>query len=185
MLKTPTEAVHKALGCSNKIWCPYADDVKILEEFQQEQKERTLAPWRRANEAKRLRKLQANIRPQLYCHIRPLLGPLIQHQFCPYHLGISSPTSISSAVSLAPTSVSSPLGLAPRPSRAVATVPSSRVYIQPLNRVPTTWPTPPVTWASCPAAINFGLRALQLFGPRAQLLGPQPQPSSSNQETEK
>ena len=40
------------LGRSNKIWCPYADEKAILETFGKEQKERTRAAWRRANEAK-------------------------------------------------------------------------------------------------------------------------------------
>jgi len=46
------------LGRSNKIWCPYADDISILEAFEKEQKERTQAAWRRANEAKRHKKKQ-------------------------------------------------------------------------------------------------------------------------------
>ena len=50
--------VHRVLGRSNKIWCPYADDPEILEEFERAQKERTLASWRRANEAKRRRKME-------------------------------------------------------------------------------------------------------------------------------
>lgn len=57
--KTPDGQIHRVLGKSNKIWCPYADDKVILEEFEQEQKERTLATWRRANEAKRMKKQTA------------------------------------------------------------------------------------------------------------------------------
>ena len=41
-----------------KIWCTYADDKSILETFEKEQKERTQETWRRANEAKRLKKNQ-------------------------------------------------------------------------------------------------------------------------------
>lgn len=48
--KTPNKHV---LGRSSKIWCPYADYKAILEAFV---KERTKAAWRRANEAKRLKK---------------------------------------------------------------------------------------------------------------------------------
>ncbi len=53
--KTPDGRIHRVLGRSNKIWCPYSDDVSILETFEKEQKERA---WRRANEAKRLKKQQ-------------------------------------------------------------------------------------------------------------------------------
>ena len=56
--KTPDDQVHRVLGRSNKIWCPYADDKDILETFEREQKERTLAAWRRANETKRQKKMQ-------------------------------------------------------------------------------------------------------------------------------
>jgi hypothetical protein len=56
--KTPDGKIHRVLGRSNKIWCPYADDVSLLETFEKEQKERTQAAWRRANEAKRLKKQQ-------------------------------------------------------------------------------------------------------------------------------
>ena len=53
--KTPDGKIHRVLGRSNKIWCPYADDISLLETFEKEQKERTQAAWRRANEAKRLK----------------------------------------------------------------------------------------------------------------------------------
>lgn len=56
--KTPGGQIHQVLGRSNKIWCPYADDKSILESFEKEQKERMQASWRRANEAKRLKKQQ-------------------------------------------------------------------------------------------------------------------------------
>ena len=56
--KTPDGKIHRVLGRSNKIWCPYADDISLLETFEKEQKERTQAAWRRANEAKRLKKQQ-------------------------------------------------------------------------------------------------------------------------------
>ena len=54
--KTPDGQIHRVLGRSNKVWCPYADDRTILETFEKEQKERTQAAWRRANEVKRLKK---------------------------------------------------------------------------------------------------------------------------------
>ena len=54
--KTPDGQIHRVLGRSNKIWCPYADEKSILETFEKEQKERMQAAWRRANEAKRLKK---------------------------------------------------------------------------------------------------------------------------------
>jgi hypothetical protein len=50
--KTPDGQIHRVLGRSNKIWCPYADEKSILETFEKEQKERTQAAWRRGNEAK-------------------------------------------------------------------------------------------------------------------------------------
>ena len=56
--KTPDGLVHCILGRSNKLWCPYADLKSELEEFKKEQKERTQASWRRANENKRLKKQQ-------------------------------------------------------------------------------------------------------------------------------
>ena len=56
--KTPDGKIHRVLGRSNKIWCPYADDMSLLETFEKEQKERTEAAWRRANQAKRLKKQQ-------------------------------------------------------------------------------------------------------------------------------
>ena len=52
---TPDGQIHRILGGSNKIWCPYSDNKSILESFE---KERTQAAWRRANEAKRLKKQQ-------------------------------------------------------------------------------------------------------------------------------
>ena len=54
--RTHDGQIHRVLGRSNKIWCPYADSKDILDAFEAEQKERTLAAWRRANEAKRLKK---------------------------------------------------------------------------------------------------------------------------------
>ena len=54
--KTPDGLVHRILRRSNKLWCPYADPKSELEEFEKEQKERTQASWRRANENKRLKK---------------------------------------------------------------------------------------------------------------------------------
>ena len=54
--KTTDGQIHRVLGRSNKIWCPYADDKSILETFEKEQKQRTQAAWQRANEAKRLKK---------------------------------------------------------------------------------------------------------------------------------
>ena len=56
--KTPDGRIHRVLGRSNKIWCPYGDAISILETFEKEQKERTQAAWRRANEAKRSKKQQ-------------------------------------------------------------------------------------------------------------------------------
>ena len=56
--KTPEGLIHRVLGRSNKIWCPYADDRSILEAFEKEQKERMQAAWRKAGEAKRLKKAQ-------------------------------------------------------------------------------------------------------------------------------
>ena len=55
---TPDGLIHRVLGRSNKIWCPYADDKAILEAFEKDQKERQQASWRRANEAKRMKKQQ-------------------------------------------------------------------------------------------------------------------------------
>lgn len=57
-VKTPDGKIHRVLGRSNKIWCPYADDISLLDTFKKEQKERTQAAWRRANEAKQLKKQQ-------------------------------------------------------------------------------------------------------------------------------
>lgn len=56
--KTPDGQIHRVLGRSNKVWCPYADDPAILEAFEKEQKERIQAAWRRANQAKREKKQQ-------------------------------------------------------------------------------------------------------------------------------
>ena len=56
--KTPDGQIHRTLGRSNKIWCPYSDDSSVLEAFEKDQKERTRAAWRRANEAKKLKKQQ-------------------------------------------------------------------------------------------------------------------------------
>ena len=58
--KSPDGLIHRVLGRSNKIWCPYADDKAILEAFEKEQKERTQAAWRRANQAKKLKKMQSS-----------------------------------------------------------------------------------------------------------------------------
>ena len=60
--KTPDGKVHRVLGKSNQLWWPYADDPSILEQFEQKQKERTLASWRRANETKRLSKKHAQVK---------------------------------------------------------------------------------------------------------------------------
>ena len=54
--RTPDGEIHRVLGRSNKTWCLYADDKAILEDFEKEQKERTQAAWRRANETKRFKK---------------------------------------------------------------------------------------------------------------------------------
>lgn len=58
--KTPDGQIHRVLGRSNKIWCPYGDERSVLEAFEKDQKERTQAAWKRANEAKRLKKKQQN-----------------------------------------------------------------------------------------------------------------------------
>jgi hypothetical protein len=55
---TPNGQIHRVLGRSNRIWCPYSDDPSILENFEKEQKERQQASWRRANVTKRLKKRQ-------------------------------------------------------------------------------------------------------------------------------
>ena len=34
--KTPNGEIHRVLGRSNKMWCPYADDKAILEEYEKE-----------------------------------------------------------------------------------------------------------------------------------------------------
>ena len=54
---TPDGLVHRILGRSNHIWCPYADEKSKLEEFEKEQRERTLVSWRKANEAKKMKKM--------------------------------------------------------------------------------------------------------------------------------
>ena len=54
--KTPDGKIHRVLGRSNAIWCPYADDHSILEAFEKEQKERKLASWRRASEKKKIKR---------------------------------------------------------------------------------------------------------------------------------
>jgi len=41
--KTPNGQVHRVLGWSNRIWCPYADDMELLRQFESDKKERTLA----------------------------------------------------------------------------------------------------------------------------------------------
>jgi len=56
--KTPDGQIHRVLGRSNQVWCPYADTPSILEAFDAEEKAKTQAAWRRANEAKRLKKKQ-------------------------------------------------------------------------------------------------------------------------------
>ena len=56
--KTSDSQIHRVLGQSNKVWCPYTDDRSTLEAFEKEQKERMQAAWRRANEVKRLKKKQ-------------------------------------------------------------------------------------------------------------------------------
>jgi uncharacterized Zn finger protein (UPF0148 family) len=59
--KTPDGQIHRVLGRSNKIWCPYADEKGILEAFEKEQKERMQTAWRRANKAKRKKKQQLEL----------------------------------------------------------------------------------------------------------------------------
>ena len=56
--KTPDGQIHRFLGKTNKTWCPYADDISILQAFEQDQLERKRATWRRANDAKKLKKQQ-------------------------------------------------------------------------------------------------------------------------------
>jgi ribosome-binding protein aMBF1 (putative translation factor) len=46
------------LGRSNAIWCPYADDPTLLEQFDAEKKARQQANWRKVNLAKKLKKQQ-------------------------------------------------------------------------------------------------------------------------------
>ena len=40
---TPDGSIHRVLDRSNRIWCPYADNRSILEDFEREQKERQQA----------------------------------------------------------------------------------------------------------------------------------------------
>ena len=54
--KTPDGQIHRFLGKTNKTWCPYGDDISILQAFEKDQLERKRATWRRANEAKKLKK---------------------------------------------------------------------------------------------------------------------------------
>ena len=54
--KTPNGETHRVFDHSNKMWCPYADDKAILEEYEKEQKEKTQVSWRRASEVKKLKK---------------------------------------------------------------------------------------------------------------------------------
>lgn len=54
--KTPDGLIHRVLGRSNAIWCPYADDPALLADFDSQKKARMQANWRRANEAKRQKK---------------------------------------------------------------------------------------------------------------------------------
>ena len=56
--KTPDGQIHRFLGKTNKTWCPYGDDISILQAFEKNQLERKRATWRRANEAKKLKKQQ-------------------------------------------------------------------------------------------------------------------------------
>ena len=35
--KTPDGQIHRVMGRSNRIWCPYADNPAILESFEREQ----------------------------------------------------------------------------------------------------------------------------------------------------
>ena len=54
--KTPEGEIHRVLGRSNKLWCPYADERSILDNFQKDQKERTKASWQQANAKKKEKK---------------------------------------------------------------------------------------------------------------------------------
>ena len=56
--KTLEGEIHCVLRRSNKLWCPYADEWFIMDEFQKDQKERTKASWQRANAKKKKRKQQ-------------------------------------------------------------------------------------------------------------------------------
>ena len=54
--KTPEGEIHHVLGRSSKLWCPYADEWFIMDEFQKDQKERTKASWQQANAIKKEKK---------------------------------------------------------------------------------------------------------------------------------
>ena len=57
---TPDGLIHRVLGRSNAVWCPYADSPSLLEEFDTAKKAKQQANWRKANQAKKLRKQQAS-----------------------------------------------------------------------------------------------------------------------------
>ena len=51
--KTPEGEIHHVLGRSSKLWCPYADEWFIMDEFHKDQ---TKASWQQANAIKKEKK---------------------------------------------------------------------------------------------------------------------------------
>ena len=56
--KTPDGLIHRVLGRSNNLWCPYADDPSVLQEYEKQLKEHTRANWKKAAANKKIKKQQ-------------------------------------------------------------------------------------------------------------------------------
>ena len=56
--KTPDGLIHRVLGRSNNLWCPYADDPSVLQEYEKQLKERTRANRKKAAANKKIKKQQ-------------------------------------------------------------------------------------------------------------------------------
>ena len=56
--RTPDGLIHRVVGRSNAIWCPYADDPALLTDFDSQKKAHMQANWRRVNDVKRQKKHQ-------------------------------------------------------------------------------------------------------------------------------
>ena len=54
--KTPDGLIHRVLGRSNNLQCPYADDPSVLQEYEKQLKERTQANWKKVAANKKIKK---------------------------------------------------------------------------------------------------------------------------------